>query len=92
LASNADEGRGTLRYASRNRVQMLYSRMSEWGNPPEVYTLVLLFEHIGQQRERGELKHLSSLRKRNNSPSSGERKGTSPNRDLIGRGVVGLCG
>ena len=36
-------------------------------------------EHIGMRRARGELKHLSTLRKRENSPSSGERKGRSPN-------------
>src|SRR6185503_20076557 len=41
----------------------------------------------------GELKHLSSQRKRNqmrDSLSSGERKGISPNRVLYGPGVVGL--
>ena len=46
LASNAEEGRGTLRYAPGNRVQVLYPEMSEWGNPPGVNALVLLFEHI----------------------------------------------
>ena len=63
--------------------------MSEWGNPPGVDALVLLFEHIEQQGERGELKHLSNLRKRDYSLSSGERKGKSPNRILYGCGVVG---
>jgi hypothetical protein len=72
-------------------VQTLYSRMSEWGNPPGVNALVLSSEHIGWQRERGELKHLSNPRKRNYSLSSGERKGISPNRDLYDSGVVGLC-
>ena len=38
-----------------------------------------LAEHIGQRRERGELKHLSTPRKRDHLLSSGERKGTSPN-------------
>ena len=47
LASNADEGRGTLREVPGNRVQVLYPGMSEWGNPPGVDTLVLLSEHIG---------------------------------------------
>jgi hypothetical protein len=72
-------------------VQTLYPRMSEWGNPPGVNALVLLFEHIEQQRERGELKHLSNLRKRNHSLSSGERKGISPNRCPCDSGVVGHC-
>ena len=34
---------------------------------------------IGQRGERGELKHLSTRRKRKYSPSSGERTGKSPN-------------
>jgi hypothetical protein len=33
-------------------------------------------------REPGEVKHLSTRRKRNNSASSGERKWKSPNRQL----------
>jgi hypothetical protein len=33
LASNADEGRGTLRKASGSCVRTLYPRISEWGNP-----------------------------------------------------------
>jgi hypothetical protein len=56
------------------------------GNAP-----VLAAEKIGCQRERGELKHLSTLRKRNNSLSSGERKGKSPNRRASLGGVVGRC-
>ena len=71
-------------------MQTLYSRISEWGNPPGVDTLALPSEHIRWQRERGELKHLSNPRKRNDSLSSGERKGISPNRCLQGSGVVGL--
>ena len=47
LASNAEEGRGTLRKVPRSRVQTLYPGMSEWGNPLRVDTLVLLSEHIG---------------------------------------------
>ena len=43
-------------------------------------TWVPLAEHIGQRRAPGELKHLSTPRKRNDSLSSGERKGTSLNR------------
>ena len=40
-------------------------------------------EYIGMGGERGEVKHLSTPRKRNqdrDSPSSGERTGKSPNR------------
>ena len=88
LAMNADEGRGTLRYAPGSCVQTLYPGISEWGNPRGVNAHALLVEHIGQQRERGELKHLSSLRKRDHSQSSGERNGKSPNR-FFGIGVVG---
>ncbi len=47
LASNAEEGRGTLRKVPGSRVQTQYPGMSEWGNPPGVDTLVLLSEHIG---------------------------------------------
>ena len=47
-------------------------------------------EHIGTAGERGELKHLSTRRKREYSPSSGERKGNSPNQTDFGEfGVVG---
>ena len=42
---------------------------------------------IGWQGERGELKHLSNLRKRNDSQSSGERNGSSPNHSYM---LVGL--
>ena len=87
--SNADEGRGTLRYVSGSCVQALYPRISEWGNLLEVNAPELLSEYIGQQRIRGELKHLSNPRKRDYSLSSGERKGRSPNRCLYGIGVVG---
>ena len=89
LASNADEGRGTLRKASGSCVQAQYPRISEWGNPPGGQAPALAAEKIGRQRERGELKHLSTLRKRNDSLSSGERKGKSPNRQTMFGGVDG---
>ena len=47
-------------------------------------------EHIGVLGERGELKHLSTRRKREYSPSSGERKGKSPN--PTGYGELGVVG
>ena len=42
-------------------------------------------------RQPGELKHLSTPRKRNHSPSSGERTGRSPNRpdSVVGRPMPG---
>ena len=48
--------------------------MSEWGNPAGV------MPRHPTGREPGELKHLSSPRKREDSASSGERKRSSPNR------------
>ena len=47
LASNAEEGRGTLRKAPGSCVQAQYPGMSEWGNPPGVNALGRLSEHIG---------------------------------------------
>ena len=52
----------------------------EWGNPSGGKAQTLYSEQIGIQGERGELKHLSTRRKREYSLSSGERKGSSPNR------------
>jgi hypothetical protein len=40
--------------------------------------------------ELGELKHLSTRRKRNNSVSSGERKRSSPNQ--VGESLLGVVG
>ena len=57
-----------------------------------------MLKEVGIGGERGELKHLSTHRKRENSLSSGERKGRSPNlrsEEACGRcdvGVVGYCG
>ena len=50
LALRADEGRGTLRKASGSRVQALYPRIPEWGNPLEEGNLAQapLVEHIDQ--------------------------------------------
>jgi hypothetical protein len=56
-----------------------------------------LSEYIGQGSERSELKHLSKIRKRKRSdfPSSGERKGNSPNSHHVivcARCGVGVAG
>jgi hypothetical protein len=52
-------------------------------------------EHIGVLGERGELKHLSTRRRREDSLSSGERKGSSPNPtsgEDCGRCLLGVVG
>ena len=46
-------------------------------------------EHIACGGEPGELKHLSTRRRRDDSPSSGERKGNSPNRPACRAGLEG---
>jgi hypothetical protein len=46
-------------------------------------------EHIARRREPGELKHLSTRRNRDDSPSSGERKESSPNRPACRAGLEG---
>ena len=63
LVSGVDEGRGRLRKASGSRQTGLDPGISEWGNPPGLVP-VSCAEYIGAGGERGELKHLSTLRKR----------------------------
>jgi hypothetical protein len=64
--------------------------MSEWGNPTERTSVIFIMNQIVIKREPGELKHLSTLRKREYSQSSGERNGRSPNHwGLNPCGVVG---
>ena len=76
LASDAEEGRGTLRKALVRRVQPKKPGVSEWGNPAPVAG-----RHRAEARgEPGEVKHLSSPRRGKDSASSGERKRSSPNR------------
>ena len=53
------------------------------GEPTRGNARVPYTEHIGIWGERGELKHLSTLRKRDYSLSSGERKGRSLNRPRV---------
>ena len=63
------------------------------GEPTRGNARVLHAEHIGMQGERGELKHLSTLRKRDNSLSSGERTGKSLNQlrgEACGRCATGV--
>jgi hypothetical protein len=85
LAPNADEGRGSLRKASGSREQALirgYPNGETRGGEPTTPRA----ESIGVRREPGELKHLSTQRKREHFPSSGERKGSSPNLRSLLRG------
>ncbi len=76
MATKAEEGRGTLRKALGSRVQVLSQRC------PNGETRPVKSGSHRKVREPGELKHLSTRRKRNNSASSGERKWKSPNRQL----------
>ena len=62
LAISGDEGRSSLRKAAGSQQTGCDPQMSEWGNPA---VRSLHAEYIGMQSERGELKHLSTHRKRN---------------------------
>ena len=64
LAVRGDERRGSLRKASGSRQTDFDPEMSEWGNPAVIRQLPYT-EYIGVWSEPGELKHLSTLRKRN---------------------------
>src|SRR5436309_11510683 len=64
LASGADEGRGRLRYASGSCQPSCDPRVSEWGNPAPVMGCYRMLNEIGVRGERGEVKHLSTRRKR----------------------------
>jgi hypothetical protein len=90
LAPRADEGRGKLRKAVGSRKLTLYPQISEWGNPAEMSTYS---ESIAVCGEPGELKHLSSRRKRKkfDFQSSGERNGKSPNPTSTEAGGCGLA-
>jgi hypothetical protein len=79
LASNADEGRGTLRKVSGSCEQAPIRKYPNGETRLEELQSSAP-EYIGCGREPGELKHLSTRRKREDSQSSGERNGSSPNR------------
>jgi len=75
LALAADEGRGHATKCPGEALAAGDPGVSEWGNPPGA--------RPGTRATGGapgELKHLSTPRKREDSPSSGERTGRSPNR------------
>ena len=64
MAVRGDERRGSLRKALGSRQTDFDPEISEWGNPPDI-SQVSHTESIGVRGEPGELKHLSTLRKRN---------------------------
>jgi hypothetical protein len=73
----AEEGRRHAAKCSGEALAAGEPEMSEWGNPPGVHTPA---PWGNLRRAPGELKHLSTPRRRKDSPSSGERTGRSPNR------------
>ena len=77
LASAADEGRGHAAKRPGEALAAWDPGLSEWGNPPGARPGTA---PAGARGAPGELKHLSTPRRREDSPSSGERTGRSPNR------------
>jgi hypothetical protein len=75
LATRAEEGRG---YAAISSGEPLTGRSGDlrMGQPPAVMGGTL---YSSTRRQVGELKHLSTPKKRDYSRSSGERTGNSPN-------------
>ena len=80
LAPAADEGRGHAAKSPGDELATGDPGVSEWGNPLLVTGGHLTNEQMGAP---GELKHLSTLRKREDSRSSGERNGRSPNHGSV---------
>ena len=97
LALAAEEGRGHAAKCPGEALAAGDPGMSEWGNPPGARPGTL---GAIPKRAPGELKHLSTPRNREDSLSSGERTGRSPNpagaiacrRCLRGVGRVGWRG
>jgi len=90
LAPAAEEGRS---HAAKRSGEVLATgdpEVSEWGNPLRV----MLEDRTpnGWRGEPGELKHLSTSRKREDSRSSGERNGMSPNHKRVRAGWRCVCG
>ena len=94
LALESDEGRGKLRKASGSGTHTMIRR---YPNGETHRFTVFVDEYIVYKSEPGEVKHLSTLRKRNqrDSPSSGERTGISLNSvhvKAFRRCVLGVVG
>ncbi len=87
LALDADEGRGHATKCSGEALAAGDPEISEWGNPAGV--MACHPELTGG--EPGELKHLSTPRKREDALSSGERTGQSPNRGGVRAGVCAVA-
>ena len=75
----AEEGRSHAAKRSGEGLAPGDPEVSEWGNPAAVMGRHPAFAG----REPGELKHLSTPRKREDSRSSGERNGRSPNQEGV---------
>ncbi len=91
LASRADEGRSGLRYASGSWRASVDPRISEWGNLARVVFGYQHLSFVGCWGERGEVKHLSTRRRRY-SVSSGERKRRWLNRVRVILSEGCVCG
>ena len=76
LALAAEEGRGHAAKCPGEALAASDPGISEWGNPPGARPGTL---GAIPKRAPGELKHLSTPRNREDSLSSGERTGRSPN-------------
>ena len=75
MAPAAEEGRGHAAKRPGEALAACDPGVSEWGNPPAD-----LAGTPATGGAPGELKHLSTRRKREDPRSSGERNGGSPNR------------
>jgi hypothetical protein len=71
----AEEGRGHAAKCSGEALAAWDPEESEWGNPVGARPITRILSG-GEPRE---VKHLSTARRREDSPSSGERTGRSPN-------------
>ncbi len=82
LVVKAEEGRDTTAIVAGKASKAYDPAVSEWGNPA---LCKQSDSDVTSEGEPGELKHLSTRRKRY-SLSSGERKGKSPNSDVTSEG------
>ena len=83
LGHAGDEGRIRPRKSTVSCQMSVDPYVSEWGNPAGVKSGDPVVSQVATGSRRGELKHLSNLRKRNqvrDAPSSGERNGHRLNR------------
>jgi len=85
LGHAGEEGRIRPRKSTVSCLKSVDPCVSEWGNPIGVASYYPGLSKVGSGSRRGELKHLSTRRKRNqvrDSLSSGERNGKSLNRAI----------